>query len=132
MSYNLTDTARLSDIQLLGKAVKAAGVGGTGGGGKGFSVTLEKSSWLSPTGGEPEPVSSYSYRCFVPATSLGVTLSDNDRVDVMFDNSSLSTIQSNGDKMCPITVTTADGVYLFTNTMPTAAYTATFWVFGAQ
>lgn len=125
MSYDLTKLARLSDVRALGVRVKELQ---SSNGGEAFSVSLETSSWLEPTGGEPEPVSSYTYRCFIPATSLDVTLTTKDRIDVIFDNDTISAIKSNGDDICPYTVTTADGVYIFTNTMPTTTYTAQLWL----
>jgi len=129
MSYDLTKTARLGDIKLLSDIVKKIDTSVTGGASdSGYSVTLATTSWLAPTGGEPDLASSYAYRCFIPATSLNTTLSASDRVDVIFDDSTLNAISKNGDDLCPLTVTTADGIYLFSNTIPTVDYTATFWV----
>lgn len=126
MSYDLEDTARLSDVHALGvKVVKLLGDTKSG---VGYSVTLATTSWLAPTGGEPDPASDYSYRCFIPATSLGQKLTSDNRVDVIFDDETLKAIQDNQDDMCPISVTTEDGVYIFTNTKPVVAYNACLWV----
>lgn len=125
MSYDLTKLARLNDVRALG--IRAKEILNSNGN-KIFNVSLETTSWLTPTGGEPEPVSNYAYRCFIPATSLGVTLTENDRVDVIFDYDTLALISSDGSDICSYSVTTTDGVYLFNNTMPTETYNAQLWL----